>query len=67
MSLIQFFNERVKKFSIFDVKLAQGAAIFVALVVVKLFPQIMDIHICWFISLAILCALRPVYVMFLKK
>ena len=38
-------NKRVKKFSILDVKLAQGAAIFGVLIVAKLIPQIMDINI----------------------
>ena len=67
MVVIEYFNERLKKFSIFDVKLAQGAAIFLALTIVKVFPQIMEIHVSWFVALTILCALRPLYVMFLKK
>jgi hypothetical protein len=52
---------------ILDTKLAQGASMFFALIVVKLIPQIMDANIFWFILLTILCAVRPVYTFFLKK
>ena len=67
MDFIQYFNHRIKKFSIFDVKLAQGATIFFALIVVKIFPEIMSLHIGWFIGLSILFVLRPAYALFIKK
>ena len=67
MDPIQYFNNRIKKFTIFDVKLAQGASIFFALIVVKIFPEIMDLHIGWFIGLTILFALRPLYTLYIKQ
>jgi len=67
MSYFSFMNERVKRLSIIDVKLVQAAAIFVALIVVKLVPQIMQLNIFWFAALAVLFGLRPVYVFFCKK
>jgi len=67
MSYFSFMNERVKRLSIIDVKLVQAAAIFVALIVVKLIPQIMLLNIWWFVALAVLFGLRPVYVFFCKK
>jgi len=60
-------NKRVKKFSILDVKLAQGAAIFGVLIVAKLIPQIMDINIWWFVTLLVICVIKPFYVFFIKK
>ncbi len=66
MDLIQYFNNRVKNFTIFDVKLAQIAAIFFALIIVKIFPEIMSLNIGWFIGLSLLFALRPVYALFIK-
>jgi len=45
MGFLENMNERVKRFSIFDVKLVQSTAIFFALIVVKLIPQIMKINI----------------------
>ena len=67
MKLIDYFNEGVKKFSVFDVKLAQIAAMCLILVVAKLVPEIMNVHVGWFITLLILSALKPCYVMFLKR
>ncbi len=67
MDPIQYFNNRIKKFTIFDVKLVQLAAIFFALIVVKIFPEIMNLHIGWFIGLCILFAVRPVYTLYFKK
>jgi hypothetical protein len=66
MSLIAYWNRRVEKFTIFDVKLAQGAAIGLALIIVKLCPQIMSVSIGWFVAFAVICALRPLNVMYLK-
>lgn len=63
--LLASLNDRVKDFGVLDIKLAQGAAIFVALVVVKLIPEIMTISIWWFVALMIICAIRPVW-LFLK-
>ena len=67
MRILENMNERVKKFSIFDVKLVQGAAMFVALIIAKLIPRIMDINIWWFIILLVICAIKPFYVFLIKK
>ena len=67
MGFAENMNQRVKKCSIFDVKLAQGAAIFFALTIVKLIPQIMNVNIWWFVGLLILCAIKPLYVFYIKK
>jgi hypothetical protein len=66
MSIIQFFNERVKRLNIFDVKLVQGCAMLLAVIIVKLIPQVLTVSIWWFVGLLILCAIRPVYVFFLR-
>lgn len=60
-------NARVKKFTILDIKLAQGIGIFVALILAKLIPGIMNINIWWFVALFVICAIKPVYVFFIKK
>jgi len=62
MDLLENMNQRVKKFSLIDVKLAQGAAMFLALIIAKLIPQIMDLSILWFVVLLIICAIKPFYV-----
>ena len=39
MGMIDFFNKRVKKMDIIDLKLAQTTAMFATLIIVKFFPQ----------------------------
>ena len=67
MKLLEEMDRRIKKFGIIDEKLAQGAAIFFALIIVKLVPRIMDLNIWWFAGLLIVCAIKPLYVFYLKK
>ena len=67
MGVINFFNERVKNLTIFDVKSAQACAMCVILIIAKLIPQIMSINIWWFVVLLIIFAIRPMYVLFIKK
>ena len=67
MTFMENMNARVKKFNILDLKLAQFIGIFVALILVKLIPGIMDINIWWFVVLLVICIIRPFYVFFIKK
>lgn len=64
MPIVQFWNERVRRMNIFDVKLVQLAAICAALVIVKLVPAIMSVSIWWFVALMIISAIRPLMVVF---
>jgi len=64
---VEFWNRQVKKFNIFDVKLAQGCAMFFALILAKLIPQIMELSIWWFVGLAVICSIRPWYVICAKR
>jgi hypothetical protein len=57
-------DKRAKRLGILDTKLAQGASMFFALVIVKLIPRIMDVNIIWFIILALLCAIKPIFTFF---
>jgi hypothetical protein len=66
MLLLDEMTRRVKKFDIIDVKLAQVVAMFLALIIAKLIPVIMDINIWWFVVLLIICAAKPVYVFWFK-
>ncbi len=67
MAFLDDMDKRVKKFSLIDVKLAQCAAMFVALIIAKLIPQIMGLSIWWFVVLLVICAIRPVYVFWFKE
>lgn len=67
MNLMTWMNDRTKRFTVFDIKLVQGAAMCVILIVVKLIPQIMTISVWWFVALAIVLAIRPLYLMYFSK
>ncbi len=59
MDVWHHFDARAKRLGILDTKLAQAAAIFVALVIVKLIPQVMSLSVWWFVALAAAFALKP--------
>ena len=63
---IEYWDRKVKKLTLFDLKLAQACAMFFALILAKLIPQIMELSIWWFVALAALCCLRLWYVVFIK-
>lgn len=64
MKLWMFFDERARRIGILDTKLVQGAAMCLAVVIVKLFPGILNVGIGWFIGLAVLLAIRPMRTFF---
>jgi hypothetical protein len=59
--------QRAKKFGIVDVKLAEGAAMFLALIIAKLIPDIMYLNTSCFAVLLIICATKPFYVFWIKE
>jgi hypothetical protein len=65
--LYSLLNQKVKKLSFLDLKLAQLVAVFGALIIVKLFPQILNIPLGWFITLLIASAIKPLYSFWIKK
>lgn len=67
MGLLEDMDQRVKRFSLIDVTLAQGAAMFFGLFIAKLIPQIMNINIWWFIALMVLSTAKPSCVFWFKK
>ena len=67
MKLITYMNDRIKRFTVFDIKLVQAAAMCVILIIVKLIPQILTISIWWFVVLLIVFAVRPLYLMYFSK
>ena len=66
MRMIQYFNGRVKKLNIFDLKLIQASAMILALIVAKMVPQVMAVNIWWLVGLLVLFLIRPAYAFFFK-
>jgi hypothetical protein len=40
---------------------------FLALIIAKLIPDIMDLSIWWFVGFAILCTIKPFYVFWFEQ
>lgn len=67
MDIYRYFDERARRLGIVDTKLAQAAAIFTVLLVVKAIPRIMAIDAWWFAGLAVVCAIHPLMTFYGKK
>ena len=65
-SWIDYWNRKVKQCTIWDVKLAQIWAAAFMLIIVKIFPQIMQLSVWWFVAIMALCAPR-IFVVWFKK
>ena len=59
MSLYENLDQRAKRLGIMDTKLAQGAAIFFGLIIVKLVPEVLNVSVWLFVALAVACAIKP--------
>ncbi len=67
MGFLEDLTRRVRRFDIFDVKLAQLSAAFFVLIIAKLVPSIMNISIWWFVALLVIFTARPFYVFWFKE
>ncbi len=62
-----YLNKRIKYFTLFDVKLTQMTAMCVLIILIKFIPQITSLNTWWYVAGAIIFALRPLYLVFIKK
>lgn len=60
MSLWHDLDRQARRLGVIDAKLAQGASVLLALIVVKPVPEIMTVNIWWFVGLLVLCAIKPI-------
>lgn len=60
-----YWDRKVKRLTIVDLKLAQAAAMAAMLVVVKWFPEILGLSVWWFLAALAILAVRPAYVFWL--
>lgn len=65
-TFIRYFNERVKRLTIWDLKLIQGAAMILAVIIVQLIPSILDIERQWFLLALAIVLIRPAYAFYFK-
>jgi hypothetical protein len=59
MTLWEEFDARARRFGIVDLKLAQAAAFFLALILAKGAPALLSISVWWYVALCVACAIKP--------
>ncbi len=57
-------SSRVNHLEIIDIQLIKANAIFFALIIAKLAPQILEVSIWWFIGLLLIFGIKPTYAFF---
>ncbi|HHI87717.1 MAG TPA: hypothetical protein ENK03_02120 [Candidatus Cloacimonetes bacterium] len=67
MTIIDYFNKRMKLMNIFDMKLAQLASALLLWVAIKVFPVLTKVDYFWLVIPLVLIAIRLFYVFFVKK
>lgn len=67
MRFLEFLNARSRRLSFVDWKMAQGAVICLTLIVVKLFPNLMELDIRWLVAGLVVLYVRPLYVFYLRN
>ena len=61
------WDRKVKQLTIWDLKLAQIWTAAWVLLIVKIFPQIMQLSVWWFVAVIALCAPYVFYLVFFDK
>ena len=65
-SWTSYWNRKVKRLTIVDLKLIQVGSMALILIIVKLFPQITSLSIWWFVAILAVCGPRLVYIFWLR-
>lgn len=60
-------DEKIKKMTVIDIGLVKCAAFFTAIIIVKLFPQLLNINYAVLILLMLACGAKPLYKFWVKK
>ena len=60
-------NEKVKKLSLVDFKLIKLSVFFATILIVKIFPKLLEINAWLLIILVIVCTIKPFYTFWIKK
>jgi len=64
---MDYWNRKVRKLTIIDVKLVQVMSMAIILIFAKIFPGIMELSVWWFVLVLVVCLPRPFYAFWLKE
>lgn len=65
--MIKYLNERIKTLTVVDIALVKWSVLFATIIIVKLFPQLLNINYVVLAILMIACMTRPLYKIWIKK
>ncbi len=65
--MFEKLNARVKNLTAMDIGLIKWAVLFATIIIVKLFPQILEIDYLVLIIIVIACSAKPFYRFWIKK
>jgi len=65
--MFEKLNERVKKLTVMDIGLIKWAVLFATIIIVKLFPQILEIDYLVLVIIVLACSAKPFYRFWIKK
>ncbi|MBU4376450.1 MAG: hypothetical protein KKD29_03110 [Candidatus Omnitrophica bacterium] len=65
--MIARLNERIKTLTVLDIGLVKWSVLFATIIIVKLFPQLLNISYTVLVILMIACMARPIYKIWIKK
>jgi len=65
--VLEKMNERIKKLTVIDIGLTKWSVFFATVIVVKLFPQLLNIGYPVLIVLMLALAAKPLYAVWFKK
>ena len=65
--MFEKMNERSRKLTVVDIGLVKWSVFFFAIIIVKLFPQLLRINYLVLIVLMLACSIVPLYKFWIKK
>lgn len=65
--MLRILNEKIKKLTVVDVSLVKLSAFFFAIIIVKLFPLLLNLSYPVLIIIVVACGAKPFYSVWFKK
>jgi hypothetical protein len=65
--MLKKMNERIKKLTVIDIGLIKWSVFFATIIIVKVFPQLLNIGYPILVILVLALAAKPLYAIWIKK
>jgi len=65
--MFEGLNKRLKKLTWVDMTMVKWSAFFAAIIIVKIFPQLLQLNYLTLVILMLACSIRPLYRFWIKK